>query len=58
MRCKFYNKCEHASTKALTCESGGGTYCGKYRVLSAEASSGIGAGFICHPLVHLREMLA
>lgn len=40
MECKYYDKCEYASSTSMTCtENGGGTYCGKYRVLSARSSS-------------------
>ncbi len=40
MKCKYYDKCEHASSTSMTCtENGGGTYCGKYRVLAARSNS-------------------
>ncbi len=58
MRCKFYSKCEHFSPKTLTCENGGGKYCGKFRVLSVESGSDVRASFFSHPLIHLREMIA
>jgi len=55
MRCKFYSTCEHFNPKALTCENGGGKYCGKYRVLSAEST--VPVSFFCNPVMRLRKML-
>jgi len=34
MMCRYYHKCEYASSTAFTCtQDGGGMYCGKYRML-------------------------
>jgi|GEM_PF-4327867 len=34
MMCRYYEECEYASSAAFTCtQDGGGTYCGKYRIL-------------------------
>ena len=59
MKCKYYNKCEHASSSALTCtENGGGTYCGKYRTLSAASCGDPQIPFLAQPFRDHREMLA
>lgn len=38
MECKFYSCCEYADEKSLMCtKQGGGSYCGKYRMLCTES---------------------
>ncbi|WP_129582631.1 hypothetical protein [Methanolobus psychrotolerans] len=59
MKCKYYDKCEHASSSALTCtSSGGGTYCGKYRVFSAGACECGHVSFRPQPGARAEEILA
>ncbi|SFM56442.1 hypothetical protein SAMN04488696_1619 [Methanolobus profundi] len=59
MKCKYYGRCEQADPMAMTCtENGGGTYCGKFRVLSAESKECASGNFLFRPVVHIREMFA
>jgi hypothetical protein len=59
MKCKFYDKCEYASSSAMTCsENGGGSYCGKYRIFASDLASNTSVSVVCHPFVHLKEVLS
>jgi hypothetical protein len=59
MKCKFYDKCECASSSAMTCsEDGGGVYCGRYRIFASDLSSNSSVSVACHPIVHLRDILS
>jgi len=39
MECKYYDRCEYADDKSFMCsKKGGGSYCGKYRILCTESA--------------------
>jgi hypothetical protein len=59
MKCKYYDRCEYASSAALTCsEDGGGTYCGKYRMFAAEQASKASVPVIRDLSVDIRKVLS
>nr|WP_321497963.1 hypothetical protein [uncultured Methanolobus sp.] len=59
MKCKFYDKCEYASSSAMTCsEDGGGSYCGKYRVFVLQANMTCSSSLFSNSFLNLREILS
>lgn len=58
MKCKYYDSCEQAQPTARTCiETGGGSYCGKYRILASISYSDSQVSLKEVPVVQLREAL-